>query len=198
MNIFVFFSVQHNNKRSLLHMTTETHYRKDPMPESSHLELAEDGHRSDGATPVVKGPKGLCYDLGKIADEGRRKRIIANRESAKISRQRKLDDARAMHYDMARLQEENSSLREANAALERRIAETLAGFEGFKPFVPTANSRMHSAGTIETHSPSASAGLPIGGNGAQGPPDALSQHAPEEQRLRSHTARHSSFAGLPV
>ena len=89
--------------------------------------------------PVVKGPKGLRYDVGKVADEGRRKRILANRESAKSSRQRRLDEARAAHDDLARLDEENIALRQANIALRRRITEAQAVIERFHSFAAISN-----------------------------------------------------------
>ena len=71
--------------------------------------------------PVVKGPKGLCYDVSKVADEGRRKKLLANRASAKSSRQRRLDETRRVRAELARLEDENNSLREANVTLKRRI-----------------------------------------------------------------------------
>jgi hypothetical protein len=76
--------------------------------------------------PVITGRKGLSYDVGTVEDEGRRNRILANRASAKSSRQRRLEEARARNETLARLEDENNSLREANAALERRITDTHA------------------------------------------------------------------------
>jgi hypothetical protein len=76
--------------------------------------------------PVVKGPKGLCYDVGKVADEGRRKKLLANRASAKSSRQRRLDETRRVRAELARLEDENNSLREANVTLKRRIIAACA------------------------------------------------------------------------
>jgi hypothetical protein len=90
--------------------------------------------------PVVKGPKGLCYDVGKVADERRRKRILANRESAKSSRKRRLDEARSVHDDLDRLEDENSALRRANVALQRRITDAQAAIEHFHSFVGNANT----------------------------------------------------------
>lgn len=89
--------------------------------------------------PVVRGPKGLHYDVGKVADEGRRKRILANRESAKCSRKKRLDEARTVHADLARLEDENSALRAANIALQRRITEAQAAIEGVHSLAAIAN-----------------------------------------------------------
>jgi hypothetical protein len=91
--------------------------------------------------PVVWGPKGLRYDVGKVADEWQRNRILANRASAKISRQRRIDEARAMRDEIARLEDENKALEEANVALERRIKEAQASIEHLKSVAPTAH--MH-------------------------------------------------------
>mmetsp|Transcript_51542 Transcript_51542/g.107701 ORF Transcript_51542/g.107701 Transcript_51542/m.107701 type:complete len:166 (-) Transcript_51542:100-597(-) len=116
-------------------------------PEHTKADHRDDGveatpHTTRNPTadiPVVKGPKGLCYDIGKVADEGRRKRILANRESAKSSRQRRLNEARAAHDDLARLDDENRALREANIALQRRITETQAVIERFHSFAAITN-----------------------------------------------------------
>ena len=118
------------------------HKRKQDGHQTSGVGAVREATKNPPATaniPVLKGPKGLCYDVGKVADEGRRKRIIANRESAKISRQRRLDDARAMHCDLARLGEENTELREANRVLKRRITEVQTALKHFHSFAPFAN-----------------------------------------------------------
>ncbi len=109
---------------------------------------------STSVIPVVLGPKGLCFDISKVGDEGRRKRIVANRASAKSSRQRKLNDARALNDDLTWLDIENSALREINAALEQRIAEVHAAIERFSSFTTYENMTITSK--IGAHSPSAS------------------------------------------
>ncbi len=91
---------------------------------------------STAAISVVSGPKGLRYDVGKVADEGRRNRILANRASAKSSRQRRLDEARAMNDNVSRLEDENRALQEANVALKRRITEAQATIEIIKIRTP--------------------------------------------------------------
>mmetsp|Transcript_3000 Transcript_3000/g.6514 ORF Transcript_3000/g.6514 Transcript_3000/m.6514 type:complete len:190 (+) Transcript_3000:33-602(+) len=100
--------------------------------------------------PVVKGLKGLCYDVRNVADEARRKRILANRASAKSSRQRRLDEARTVHDDLARLEDENSALREANIALQRRITEAHAAIDRFHSFGGNANASCDALNTITT------------------------------------------------
>ena len=97
--------------------------------------------------PVVKGPKGLCYDVGKVADESRRKKLLANRASAKSSRQRRLNEARAARDDLARLEDENNALREANIVLQRRIAEAQADIKRFHSF---AGNVIATCGTVDT------------------------------------------------
>jgi hypothetical protein len=84
-------------------------------------------HPSTTEFPVVSGPNGLHYDVDKVADEWQRNRILANRASAKISRKRRLDETRAMNDEIARLEDENNTLREANVDLELRIKEAPAG-----------------------------------------------------------------------
>ena len=87
----------------------------------------------------MKGPKGLCYDVDKFADKGRRNRILANRASAKTSRQRRLDEAREMRVDLTRLEEENRVLREANAALQTQVDEAQTALSRYKSIVASAN-----------------------------------------------------------
>jgi hypothetical protein len=93
--------------------------------------------------PAVKGPKRLCYDVDKV-DEGRRKRILANRKSAKCSRQRMLYKARAVKDDLARLEHENSALRDANATLQRRIMEAQAAIKRLNSSAASANASYSS------------------------------------------------------
>ena len=124
------------------------------------LKPAIDGHRTGSVwtaaqnpardIPVVKGPKSLTFDAGKVADEGRRKRILANREGAKRSRQRSLAEARAMQDDLARLEDENNTLREANVALKRRITQARGAIASFHSFAPYTTA--HCAGVMGTRS----------------------------------------------
>jgi hypothetical protein len=108
--------------------------------------------------PVVKGPKGLCYDVDKFADEGRRKRILANRKSAKCSRQRRLDEARLFHADLARLEDENNALREANVALRRRITEAQAAIAHFGSRITEAQAAIVHFRSFAANSNTACAG----------------------------------------
>jgi hypothetical protein len=90
--------------------------------------------------PVARGPRGLSYDVDKVADEALRKRILANRASAKSSRQQRLDKARAMQDNLARFENENSALREANTELQQQITEAHADLASFESLFLHAKS----------------------------------------------------------
>jgi hypothetical protein len=120
-------------------------HRTDGIVAASHITRHQ---LKTAAIPVVKGPRGLCYDVGKVADEGRRKKLLANRASAKSSRQRRLDEARGVRAELARLEDENNSLREANVTLKRRIMEVCAHLTS-----SAANTGITSAGKFGMHHP---------------------------------------------
>ena len=146
-------------------MLTTASPQKSYVTERTLLEPTKYDHRADSVEvastttpksadiPVVKGPRGLCYDVGKVADEGRRKKIIANRASAKSSRQRRLDEARGVRDELARLEVENSSLREANVALLQQITEAQSALERFHAFIE--NTITQPAGELGMKSASA-------------------------------------------
>ena len=124
------------------YVTREPHYKatkyEQQETDNESAALQPTGNPSPTDIPVVKGPKGLCYDIGKVADEGRRKRLLANRASAKSSRQRRLNEARAIRNDLARLEDENSALRKANNDLRQQITEAHAVVERFYSFALNA------------------------------------------------------------
>ena len=85
--------------------------------------------------------------MGKVAEEGRRKKLLANRASAKSSRNRRLDEARAVRDDLTRLENENTALREANVDLQRRITEAYAAIERFHVSAAKGNATCDAVNT---------------------------------------------------
>ncbi len=73
--------------------------------------------------PIIRGKKGLCYDVNQVDDSKLRNRLIKNRESADQSRKRKLEKARQYETRLAELNAENKRLMEVNKALLKHISE---------------------------------------------------------------------------
>ena len=75
------------------------------------------------AVPVIRGKRGLCYDVNQVADTKLRNRLLKNRERADQSRKRKLEEIRRHEQLLEDLDTENKRLKDINAALLNRIAE---------------------------------------------------------------------------
>jgi ubiquitin len=75
----------------------------------------------DVEVPVTKGAKGLAYDVDRV-DEKTRRRLLSNRQSASLSRQRRLDEGRQMSEALARSEAELAALRGENSALRSELA----------------------------------------------------------------------------